>query len=59
MARTTGLVTVAAVEALTMGVVNTGVHAPEDIWQELLPLAENRLAAAGVSLKRDVTIRTQ
>ena len=50
MARTTGLVTVAAVEAMVAGTIPLGVHAPEQVWQELLPLAENHLANAGVFL---------
>lgn len=59
MARTTGLVTLAAVEAIMSDLIPSGVCAPEQVWQELLPLAEKRLASAGVVLRRDNTIRTR
>ena len=59
MARTTGLVTIAAVEAMLAGHIPPGVYSPEQVWQELLPLAEYSLAGAGVDLRRDSTIHTR
>lgn len=52
MARCTGLVTVAAVEAAVAGEVSAGVHAPEHV-RGLLERAEARLRAAGVRLERN------
>ena len=52
MARTTGLVTLAAVDAALLGLVPDGVHPPEGI-PELLELAEARLLQAGVHIERD------
>ena len=59
MARTTGMVTIAAFEVMMAGQISPGVFTPEQVWQELLPRAENRLAGAGVELRRDRTIRTR
>ena len=52
MARTTGLVTLAAVDAALLGLIPEGVHPPEGI-PELLELAETRLLQAGVHIERD------
>ena len=59
MARTTGLVTIAAFETMLAGEITPGVFSPEQVWQELLPRVENRLAGAGVDLRRDSTIRSR
>jgi len=52
MARTTGLVTLAAIDAALAGLIPEGVHPPEGVVG-LLPLAEKRLQDAGVQIKRD------
>ena len=52
MARTTGLVTLAAVEAALQGLIPEGVHPPEGI-PELLEIAESKLLDAGVEIQRD------
>ena len=52
MARTTGLVTLAAIDAALAGLIPEGVHPPEGV-PELLQLAEKRLQDAGVQIKRD------
>ncbi len=59
MARTTGLVTIAAFETMLAGEISPGVFSPEQVWQELLPRVEYRLAGAGVDLRRDSTIRSR
>jgi saccharopine dehydrogenase-like NADP-dependent oxidoreductase len=52
MARTTGLVTLAAIDAALAGLIPEGVYPPEGVVG-LLPLAEKRLQDAGVQIKRD------
>jgi hypothetical protein len=52
MARTTGLVTLAAIDAALAGLIPEGVHPPEGVPQ-LLQLAEKRLQDAGVQIERD------
>ena len=52
MARTTGLVTLAAIDAALAGLIPEGVSPPEGI-PELLQLAERRLLDAGVQIERD------
>jgi hypothetical protein len=52
MARTTGLVTLAAIDAALAGLIPEGVSPPEAI-PELLQYAESRLLDAGVHIERD------
>ena len=52
MARTTGLVVLAAIDLALQDGIPIGVHAPEQLPQ-LLGLAEQRLLAAGVHIERD------